>query len=269
MGTSDPSLAENIAKWRARRLTDLEKQRRAAHDAHVAKIKSSTRRNWRVRADATETIEIPTWATDAVVESSASKAEEERGPPLLLAPGCFGLAMTFGIDAKECVPCPFRERCKPLAAQNLIMLCDERANDLEFQRDLAERRTHDRARNRKDKAKSRAEMKTKVPPRRYAIAPVALTPGTLAKRKTELIKWLTRNEPRSRQLREYQKEILVDYVVFQDERIRMGRDPGPTAFARALASRTGLSVTTSSAQKRLARLCRLECAGGPWVNPVL
>ena len=135
MGTSDPSRAEHIAKWRAKRRADLEKLRRAVHDAHVAKKKPSTRRNWRVPAYATETIEIPTWAMDAVVESSASKAEEERGPPLFLAPGCFGLAMTFRIDAKECVPCVFRERCKPLAARAWITLRDDRAHDLEFQRE--------------------------------------------------------------------------------------------------------------------------------------
>jgi hypothetical protein len=254
-----PALAEHIAKWRAKRDKDLEERRRSEAP--------STRRSWRVSADEEETIEIPQWAMEAAVESSVSKVEDEDGPRLILAPGCFGLATTFGIDAKECVPCPFHERCKPLAAQNLITVSTERANDTEFHQELKERRAHDRARNRKDKAKSRAKVKEKVSPKRHPIASVALTHATLADRKVKLVKWLAKDEPRSRQLREYQKEILVDYVVFQHERNRTGGDPGPTAFARALTSRTGQPMTTSSAQKRLARLCRLESAEGPWVDP--
>lgn len=43
-------------------------------------------------------------------------------PDLSLAPGCFGLAMTYRDDARECGACPFASACAPLAAENLAIL---------------------------------------------------------------------------------------------------------------------------------------------------
>jgi hypothetical protein len=43
-------------------------------------------------------------------------------PNLQLAPGCFGLAMTYREGARECSACPFASACAPLAAENLTIL---------------------------------------------------------------------------------------------------------------------------------------------------
>lgn len=43
-------------------------------------------------------------------------------PSLSLAPGCFGLAMTYRATARECAVCPFANACAPLAESNLIAL---------------------------------------------------------------------------------------------------------------------------------------------------
>ena len=43
-------------------------------------------------------------------------------PDLSLAPGCFGLAMTYRKTARECTVCPFASACEPLAAENLAAL---------------------------------------------------------------------------------------------------------------------------------------------------
>ena len=43
-------------------------------------------------------------------------------PDLNLAPGCFGLAMTYRAGARECSICPFASACAPLAAENLAIL---------------------------------------------------------------------------------------------------------------------------------------------------
>jgi hypothetical protein len=43
-------------------------------------------------------------------------------PNLALAPGCFGLAMTYEEAARECMACPFASACKPLAEANLVTL---------------------------------------------------------------------------------------------------------------------------------------------------
>jgi hypothetical protein len=41
---------------------------------------------------------------------------------LTLAPGCFGLAMTFKAAARECQACPFASACQPRAEANLAAL---------------------------------------------------------------------------------------------------------------------------------------------------
>lgn len=259
MGALHPALAEHIAKWRAKDLAQTEERRRLAtkrrHETEERRRPEmpSTRRNWQFRADAAKTIEVP---DPKIVE-----------PDIKLAPGCFGLAMTFSIDAKECVPCPFRERCMPLAAQNLIALRNEREVDSEFHKEFDERKAHDRARNRKAKAKSRLKLDPKAPADPHPIVAIELTLAALAERKAKLVKWLAEEGPRQRQHRKHQKEILADYTIFQYARRRMSGDPGPTAFAQVLTNQTGRTVTISSAQKRLARLCRLESAEGPWFDP--
>lgn len=43
-------------------------------------------------------------------------------PNLSLAPGCFGLAMTYRESARECAACPFASACAPLAESNLATL---------------------------------------------------------------------------------------------------------------------------------------------------
>jgi hypothetical protein len=54
-------------------------------------------------------------------------------------------------------------------------------------------------------------------------------------RKAKPEAWLVRDEPRSQQLHGYFRDILRDYIVFQNERIRMDRGPEPTEPATALA----------------------------------
>lgn len=255
----DPVRSKHIAAWQAKRLADIEKRRKPVKAA-------SKRRVWRHLAGAAKQIEIPQW----VAELSAASPDPEAvdsGMDISIAPGCFGLAMTYKPDAKECVPCPFHHRCKVLAAQNWLTLKAERAEDTDLQNEIVERETHDRLRNRMDKAKSRARINKEIVPKRIAIDHIELNLPALADRKAKLTEWLARDEPRSRQLRKFGREILIDYVVFQNERKKAGKDPGPTSFADALTRQTGQPITASSAQKRLARLCRLETAGGPWVSP--
>lgn len=43
-------------------------------------------------------------------------------PDLSLAPGCFGLALTYSDKAPECASCPFRLRCAPAAAARVLLL---------------------------------------------------------------------------------------------------------------------------------------------------
>lgn len=159
----------------------------------------------------------------------------------------------------------------PLAARSLIALHDERELDSEyheaFDKEFAERKVHDRDRNRKAKAKSRLKLDPKAPADPYPIVTIELKIPTLAVRKAQLVKWLAEDKPRQKQYRKHPKEILRDYVVFQNVRLRMSGDPGPTAFAKALSDGTGRTITVSSAQKRLARLCQLERAEGPWFDP--
>jgi hypothetical protein len=43
-------------------------------------------------------------------------------PDLDLAPGCFGLAMTYKEGTRECSACPFASACEPLALENLAII---------------------------------------------------------------------------------------------------------------------------------------------------
>jgi hypothetical protein len=146
--TAEPTLAEHLAKWQANYRKEIEERRRLAamrrkekEELRKSTEKPSAKRTWGVRADAPEVIEIPLWATELTAAPADLKTVDDV-PDIALAPGCFGLAMTFRPDAKECLPCPFHPKCRIEAAGAWHSLTAywER----EGRPKVAERRDHDR-----------------------------------------------------------------------------------------------------------------------------
>jgi hypothetical protein len=258
-----PTLAELRKAFLARQIEDRERKRIAGADAWRAnQIRPKGRRNWKFHKEAGTPIEIPSWVHDPR-NNELLAHEEKTGPDQKLAPGCFGMATAFREDATECMPCPFRQRCKPVCAANLIVLNAEMPLNAELLTELIERKAYDLTRNHKAKAKSRAKLKA-ARPNEYLVPSPALTRETMKIRLAELTRWLADDKPRQRQYRKHEGEILRDYIVAQSERKRTNVKLGPTAFASALSKQTGTTITTASAQKRLKRLKLLESAAGPW-----
>lgn len=249
-----PNLAKQISEKLAEIAGDAA-QRKAERLAIRAPVAEAFRRRpAKAARHVPASVTIPEWAAEAALRTP----KPFRVSPSL-APGCFGLAMTFRPGSKECTPCPFHDQCQISAAQNLIALKEIVAGP-EWQGAIEARRAEDR----RHKANSRARLGTKKPTKRLPIASVALTRETFAQRHTQLAAWLESDNPQARQLRKHKKEIMRDWILFHKERRRTGADPGPTSFSKALSDQVGEPVSVASAQKRLLRLCRLEGEGGPW-----
>lgn len=265
--TLPPKVVEAIAQYRAKQAASLDKKRisqAATWHKNQSLLPKPKRRVWRY-SHAQPIIEVPPWAREPADDVQIAD-ETSRGPALALAPGCFGMSLLYRIDGKECVPCPFHQRCRPQAAKSWISLSAERAADSKFHQEYADRKSHDQVRNRKAKAKSRAKLKAASPP--ISLPPVArLTLETLKARQAELVDWLAQDKPPQRQYRKHKKEILRDYAVMQTESRQPNVKLGPTAFAKALSKVAGTTITIASAQKRLERLRLLESAEGPWFTP--
>jgi hypothetical protein len=196
-----------------------------------------------------------------------------------LAPGCFGGPLLFRAGAKECVACPFMERCGPIATERLIAL----RKNLKDSRAVIEKKTlrlapadpdaiepgYETPEKAKERAQARERQRRKrvrdAVPSFPAPAPVP-TPAAASSPEADrarewhkqLIAWTAGTGPRQRKLRGREIEFVKVRVLRERLATELGREPTPGELAKRL------DADRDVVRRRLAVLEQLEQPEGPW-----
>jgi hypothetical protein len=185
---------------------------------------------------------------------------------LELAPGCYGGALLFKADSKECRPCPFAATCGPKSAAMLARIKTELApwlTEREKERKAAAIASDKKYRDRK-RAESSEPPKPRGRPKKATAATSTLSAATVThewvlERQSQLEAWTTAgNYPMARQLRGRVAEIVKVAAYAHKLTLVLARAPSHAELAKKIG------VTRSAAQNRARILRTLYAAGGPW-----